>query len=164
MENVLIQWIENDKVLSSILSEIDEKGLSAAKSAYIAFSQVAEAYHLPQYPEDLNETIYREHEELNVEARSVFEELAILKYLSGPDDDIRGVTLNALYNVYNKLYLSVEEAALKYFGSYEKIPDTFMVYYFGDASNARIEFKIEQTNWTDSEARLMQKVNKSLYQ
>jgi len=130
----------------------------------IAFEKVAEAFQLPKYPTDITEKHYEEYEELGIEPRSVFEELAILKYLSGPEDDIRAVVLNALYNIYEKGPYDIEEAAQKFFGSYKKIPDAYFIYYFGDAADARIDFKIEKNNWIEAGARMMQQCYKKLYQ
>lgn len=157
MDISVSDWIESDEKLSELMTFIDDNYKSVEKAALVAFYQVSDIYHLPKSQEEITEEIYAEHDELDLEPRSVFEELAIINYLL-PDENLLDKVFQALYNVHHKQYTDIDRAAMKYYGS-KKIPKEYFVYYFGKDIDAKITFEIESgRSWFDAGAKMMTKV------
>lgn len=159
MDNIIEDWLEQDKELLSIILSIDSRTRDEYDAALLAFKEVAEYLVIPKQPEDFTEKMYEEHEKLGFDApRSVLEELALVNYLF-PDEDIRGNVMVALYNVQHKNYLDYEDAAVVYFDGYENIPEQYMIYFFGDAIDAKLSFDLpEGKTWVEAGAKLAAKV------
>lgn len=149
-DNPIEEWYKKDKRLSDLLVSIDEQNLSDEDAAKQAFYKVTELYKLPKFPEDVD----TENDE---ESRSVFEEMAILKFMF-PDDELKGIVMLAAYNTYTKEFVSIDEAASIHYNGYENIPKEYFVYYFGKDIDARIEFDIKGQSWIEAGAIKLQKV------
>ena len=113
---------------------------------------------LPKQPEDISEEMFSEFEQHGFEPESVFEQMAVINYLSDENDDKGAAVMQALYNVHLKEYHGIEYAAEIYFGGADKIPETYNCYLFGTDIDARIEFSILEDNWVAAGARMMKKV------
>ena len=110
-------------------------------------------YHIPKVYEDITEQVYEEYEKLDMEPRTVFQELAIIKYLL-PKAPIRDNVLLAIYTVLHKEQADLIPAAKIHYGSVTKIPKPSFVYFFGKDIDARITFTIPpgMATWTESGA------------
>ena len=150
-------WIKSNQELSDLMVNVCDNCKNVEEAALIAFYQVSDIYNLPKFPDEITEEIYAKHEELDLEPRSVFEELAIINYLM-PDKGLRDRVLQALYNVHHRQYTNIDRAAAKYYGL-KKIPKEYFVYYFGKDIDAKITFEIENgRSWFDAGAKIMTKV------
>lgn len=157
--NPVLEWLQKNNTLCEIINDIEAQSLTLEEKANLALVQISEKYQLPLEAGDVSEKSYEEHDALGIDPSSVHEQLAIAKYL-WPEDDYRGLVLMALYIVRHKEYLHIDEAALKHFGQKDKIPNSYMVYFFGDVFDAELKFSLPDgcTNWTKSGAKYMQKV------
>lgn len=149
-DNPIIDWYSKDQWLCDFLVSIDQKKLSDEDAAKEAFYTIAEHYKLPKFPEDVDDGN-------GGEGRSVFEEMAIIKYMF-PEDELKGAVMLALYNVYNNDYIPIDEAATLYYGDHDKIPKDYMVYYFGKDVDASVKFDIGNLSWIEAGVMLMKKV------
>jgi hypothetical protein len=147
--NPIEAWWQKDKRLSDLLVSIDEQHLSEEESGREAFYKVAALYHLPKLPQDV---VADEEEAEN--GRSVFEEIALARFLF-PEDEYRGIVMMALYNVYIKSYIPYNEVAAIHFGSHDNIPDSYFLYFFGKDVNAIVKFDIGEQTWLEAGAVYM---------
>jgi hypothetical protein len=120
--NHIIQWFKSDEGLCDVINFIDARKLTLAESARMAFHHVADYLGLPKQPDDITEQMYREFDIYDFEPQSVFEQIAVINYMADANDDIRGLVMQALYNVHHKDYHGMEYAAEIYFGGIDKIP------------------------------------------
>jgi hypothetical protein len=164
MENPIIDWIERDEKLSNALQEIDDLEKSPLQSAKIGLYKISELYNLPKMPEDITDEMANEHEQLGIEEpHSVFEEMAIINFMASKEDDIRGLVLSALHNVYFKTYIDINDAAILHYGSEEKIPLSYQVYFLGSDINAIISFETEVgKSWVEAGACMMKEIKRTV--
>ena len=73
MENPLIDWINNDKKLNALLTEIESTGKNPREQAEIGFDKLAELYNIPKMPNDVPDDAEN--------GISLFEEHALIKFL-----------------------------------------------------------------------------------
>jgi hypothetical protein len=151
-ENPIEEWFKRDQRLNDLIVSIDQQNLSDEEAARQAFYKVSELYHLPMFPGEVS----KETDENN---RSVFEEVGIVKYIF-PDDELKGIVMLAIYNVFNTECISVDEAAAIFYNSHDDIPDEYFVYYFGKDVDAKIEFDIGNKTWIEAGCISMQKIFK----
>ncbi len=146
-------WIQKDENLSDLLIKIKGSSKTDEEAALTAYHQVAEMLQLPKTFSDITEDSYEADEEQDRELHSVFEELAIINYLE-PNQNILDRVLVALYIVYMKAHIDYEQAALKYYGSKEKVPKPYFIFFFGRDVDAHISFDIpkEFNSWPESGA------------
>ena len=156
--NPIEAWYKKDIWLSKLLVDIDNKGLSDEESAREAFYQVSEMYGLPKFPDEVDHEEEWEYDE----PRSVFEEIALARYLF-PDDLPRGIVMLALQNIYRKFCIPFDDVAAEYYGSHDDIPDSYFLYFFGKDVDATVKLDIEDQSWIDAGAGLMKKVMKTSY-
>ncbi len=152
-DNSIVEWYTQDKWLSDLLVSIDQKNLSDEEAAREAFYKVAEHYHLPKFPWDI------ENSNDGTEILSVYEEIAIVKCIF-PEDELKGIVMLALYNVYVNELIPIDEAAAIHYGDHDKIPDQYMVYFGGKDVDANLRFDIGDMSWTDAEVVSMKKIVK----
>lgn len=156
--NPILQWIESDETLQDMIARIDATGKSIEEQAADAFHQLSEHYNLPKYPENITQEHYDLFESMGIdESRSVFEELALFKYLN-PDDDPRGMVMAALYSVKNGFFTEISECAHKFFGSKKAIPKEYALCFIGNDISGHIRFLQPEESWVDLGARSMMKV------
>jgi len=154
--NLLNEWLRSEPKLSEILSGIDKEGLPAKEAALLACDRVCETYRIAKYPEDISDEYEAEAARRHVDARSVFEELAIINHMSEADEDPRGLMLSALHNVYHYSPIELADVCMEYLYSHKlPVPERQHVYFFGDMSDASIRFEVETEAWPDSGARMM---------
>lgn len=147
-ENVIQQWIAEDKKLSAALVEIENLGLSEKEQAEIAFHRISEMYQLPKMPNDIideNEDIVETYtgDDQDYDPSSVYQELGLIKYLN-PDEDPRGNVLMAIYLVKNKLHVDIDEVYIKKYGSKKKSRG---IGFKGENTNVEIVFVDEGKSW-----------------
>ncbi len=146
-------WIQKDEHLSNLLNNIKSNSQSDEEIALATYYHVAELFHLPLTFSDIQEDSSEADEELDKELHSVFEELAYINYLA-PNQNILDKVLLALYTVYKGSHLSIKEVAQKKYGSKEKTPKRYSIFFFGSDIDARISFDIQKefNSWPDSGA------------
>ena len=79
---------------------------------------------------------------MDLSQESVFEQMAIINYMSDENDDKRAAVIQALYTVYFKEYHGLKYAAEIYFEGADKIPQKYVCYLFGTDIDARISFQL----------------------
>ena len=85
MDNPVEKWVQNDKKLYRLLVEIQETVNTPTEMAEVAFEQLCELYDIPRMPADIVEDDNygnEDEEDEAIDKRSLFEEHAIIKYLS----------------------------------------------------------------------------------
>ena len=150
------KWVQGDEKLFKLLKRIEASTKTDEEAALAMYDQVSTMYHLPKTYEEITDQVYDEYEALDKEPHYVFEELAIINYLQ-PEETIKNNVLLALYTIFMKEHMDVEQAAIKHYGSKEKVPDRFFVFLFGKDIDAIISFTIPDglERWTDSGAVAM---------
>lgn len=147
-ENIIQQWIAEDKKLNDALIEIQNLGLSENEQAEVAFHQISDMYQLPKMPNDIIDEdediveIYTGEEE-DYDPSSVYQELGLIKYLN-PDEDPRGNVLMAIYIVKNKLHVDIDDVYLKKYGSKKK---TSGIGFKGENTDVEIVFVDKGKSW-----------------
>jgi len=147
-DSTIQDWINSDKNLSNFLVEIEKMSDSYKEQAEIAFNRVTEMYKLAKMPQD---NIYNEDDESQddkqyEEQTSVYEQLGLLKYLM-PDEDLRGLVLNAIYFVKNGYVSDIEAIMFKKFG--DNIPDEVGFGFRGENTDVEIVFVLQGESWFD---------------
>lgn len=104
--NTITDWIKEDKGLEKIIQEIENKTDSFDEQAELAFHLVSEYFNVPKF-------LNMEESEDDEISSSVYEQLAILKYLE-PNEDLRGLVLTAIYFLQFGYRTSVEFIFEKY--------------------------------------------------
>lgn len=140
-DNSFEEWFNSDLKLKAIINEIDKSGKPFIDQAKEAFYRLSELYNLPKFPGDAANKIkgVRYH-------RTVFEEVGILRYLE-PDDDPRGIVTSVVYNIKNQLYVDIKLCAERHFGSLDKIPDEYSIYYSGQDADSKLCFLNDGESW-----------------
>lgn len=151
-------WYNEDDRIKGTLDRLAFSGLTEDAQAAAAFDELSSAFQLPKYPEDITDALHAHCEALEIyDPRSVFEEFCIIRYLE-PKDDIRGVVIMALYNVYKGIQMPLDECARKHYGSKRKIPKQYMVCYIGEGIKGRLHFLKEDESWLEMGARVAAKI------
>ena len=164
-DNPIVVWYQKDKQLSDLLVSIDEQQLSEEESGREAFYQVSALYKLPKFPEDIvaveeDDLQAEEYDEKDEEEpRSVFEEIALARFLF-PEDEYRGIVMFALHNIYHKSYIPYDEVAAQFFGNHADIPDNYFLYFFGKDVAATVKLDIGEQSWVEAGVRFMMKIIK----
>ncbi|MBI2730975.1 MAG: hypothetical protein HYX40_09530 [Sphingobacteriales bacterium] len=152
-DNPIVVWYTKDQWLCDFLVSVDQKNLSDEDAAREAFYKVAEHYKLPKFPWD------KQNSDNEEEKISVFEEMAIAKFIF-PEDELKGIVMLALYNVYTNEFIPIDDAAAIYYGDHDHIPDQYMAYYFGKDVNATLRFEIRNSSWVEAGATFVSKIIK----
>jgi len=158
--NPIELWYSTDKKLKEVIDRLSISGLSEYEQAKKAFYELSKIYNLHKYPDDITEKDFNRFEKKGIyNPRTIFEEIGILRFLE-PNDDIRGIVLCAIYNVKNRNYTDIDFCALKYFGSEEKIPESYMVYYTGEDIDSKLNFLKDGESWTKEGVKYASKLIK----
>ena len=145
--NPVDNWYNSDTKLKAIIDSISQQDKTALEQAADAFELVSNAYDLPKFPDSFTQELYDKYEAEGVDfPRSVFEEVGILRFLE-PNDDPRGIVLCALYNTLHRTYTDRSICALRHFGSKQKIPKEYMIYYTGDNAESKLNFLATGESW-----------------
>lgn len=145
-------WIEKDQKLSDLLKSIKTKYPSQREQALAIFHQVPALLKLPKVDGDITEEIYDQYAELDIEPHTVFQELAVVNYLS-PKLEITDRVLLACFLVNSKKSADIYAAAQMHFG-YRKVPTPLAVWFFGKDIDAIISFALPPgtKDWTKTGA------------
>ena len=149
MQNGFEKWITTDEDLNTILEKIEATNLPVTEQAEMAFHQLCEVYKLPKLPENLEHfTEYYENKNIDIlDVKSVYEELAFIKYLE-PEDDPRGLVMFAIYNVKNNESI-VSEVENKFFGN--KVPKEYWLGFKGQNTKVELTVSTKELIITDFE-------------
>ena len=156
--NPIDEWYLSDNRLKNIIDTLSISGKSPFEQAKEAFYQISELYGLHKHPDEISEDDYKKYEEEGINnPRTVFEEVGIIRYLE-PEDDPRGVVLFALYNIKNRVYMNIDICAERHFGSKQKIPKSYMIYYTGQDADSKLNFLTAGETWTKEGVKYASKV------
>ena len=155
MQNGFEKWITTDEDLNNILEDIESTNLPVAEQAEMAFHRLCEIYKLPKLPENLESfTEYYENKNIDIlDVKSVYEELAFIKYLE-PEDDPRGLVMFAIYNVKNNESI-VSEVENKFFGN--KTPKEYWLGFKGQ--NTKVALVVSATELAINDFELVSVVS-----
>lgn len=145
------QWTTGNQVLNEQLVKIQGMDCGPLKQAEFAFKELSSLYDLPLMPEDLERYEAFFKSKGITEPRSVYEEAALLKYLS-PDDDPRGIVLFAVYNVKHGMGIDIRDVFKK---NAKKVLKNSRLGIIGEGINTSIIFIKENDNWFDLGCKVM---------
>jgi len=145
MANQIQEWINEDDTLYNLIIEIQSTDKTPTQQAEIAFNRICELYNIPKMPEDIISA--KNNPESQLDARSLFEEHALLKFLAPEKEDPRGIVLSATHNILNNHYVSYYEVAKK---KYNDIPEDCQIGVSGSNYNSKVVFFQKETkNWDE---------------
>jgi len=145
MANQIQEWINDDDTLYNLIIEVQSTDKTPIQQAEIAFNRICELYDIPKMPEDIIST--KNNPESQLDARSLFEEHALLKFLSPENEDPRGIVLSAAHNLLNNHHVSYYEVAKKEFND---IPEVCQIGVSGNCYNSKVVFFQKETkNWDE---------------
>lgn len=149
-------WLNTDKNLQELIAEIEATVESSVDKAEMAFEKLSSQYKIPRMPNDINEE--DKDFDIRADSRSLFEEHALIKYLSDSDEDPRGLVLSAAFNLskgYRVDYMAVAE---KEFG--KTLPAKCRIAIKGDGFNGQVVFPQKETkSWIDLGCKIMKQIN-----
>ena len=155
-ENLIDNWINNDRKLYDLIIEIESTNKSLVEQAEMAFEKLAKLYNIPRMPSDINDEEFDYDEDL--ELRSLFEEHALIKFLTEKNEDPRGIVLSAAFHLLNDYRVDLFQVAEKEFG--KKIPEECKIGIKGDGYNGEIVFpQKESKSWVDLGCVIMTQIN-----
>ena len=97
-KNPLIDWINSDSELKSLLKKIDSQTEDEHKKAQIAFDNLSELYNLPKYPEDIDSReTYQVGDFHLYNSISMYEVLGKLKFANSNIEELKSNVLLAAY-------------------------------------------------------------------
>jgi hypothetical protein len=156
--NPLSDWIESDPKLREIIERLTVSGKTIEEQAKSGFYEISEAYNVPKYPDDITDKDYEEYEKKGIEyPTSVFEEVGRIRYCH-PNEDIRGIVLWAIYNSKTGYSFDINECARRHFGSEEKIPEEYLVYYTGKDIDSLLHFLPDGESWVKPGVKYASKI------
>jgi hypothetical protein len=117
--NTIQDWINSDKKLSGILTEIENLTKSEEEQALIAFHRLSDEYNLPKYPDDVKDREMIQVADWHLYTPlSVYEQLGIVKF-SYPIVDKKSLVLLSVYLINNKLEAYFDEQLELFLGEDE---------------------------------------------
>lgn len=150
-ENLIEKWINTDKKLYNLITEIESLDKSVAEKAEIAFERLSKLYSIPRMPEDI-------HDEEDGNKRSLFEEHALIKFMAAENEDPRGIVLSAAFHLLNDYQVDLLKVAEKGFGN--KIPEKCNIGIRGEGYYGEVVFPQKETqNWFDLGCVVMTQIN-----
>jgi len=135
MANQIQEWINQDNNLYNLIIEVQSTDKTPIQQAEIAFNRICELYGIPKMPEDIISS--KANTESELDARSLFEEHALLKFLAPENEDPRGIVLSAAHNLLNHHHISYYEVAKKEFTD---IPEVCQIGVSGSEYNSTVVF------------------------
>ena len=146
--NPIENWINEDPDLQNLISEIESTDLSLIEKAALGFEKLCVLYKIPRMPSDIeyNEDVLDSEDE--GEKRSLFEEHAYIKCLSGGIDDPRGLVLESAYHILNGYLINIAHVVKKVYG--KRMPKTCLVGLKGEGFYGEVVFpEKEGKSWTE---------------
>ena len=149
--NLIEKWINTDKKLYNLITEIEPLDISLVEKAAIAFEKLAKLYNIPRMPEDI-----LDDEDEN--KRSLFEEHALIKFMADENEDPRGMVLSAAFHLLNDYRVDLFQVAEKGFG--KRIPENCKIGIRGEGYYGEVVFPQKETqSWTGLGCVVMTQIN-----
>jgi hypothetical protein len=148
--NPIQNWISTDENLQDLIIEIESTEKSLDEQAELAFEKLSKLYSISRMPNDIADDESEDNEKRDgaVDRRSLFEEHALLKYLSEEDDDPRGIVLLAAFQLLNNYRVDYVDVANKEFKN--RIPENCQIGIIGEGYYGKVVFPQKETkNWID---------------
>ncbi|MGB4837773.1 MAG: hypothetical protein WBP08_02160 [Saprospiraceae bacterium] len=149
-QNAVGVWINSDKKLQELITEIESTDKPLSEKAEEGFEKLCVMYNIPRMPENVrrDEDESDDQSKDDGEQRSLFEEHAYIKFLSDGKDDPRGLVLSAAYHLLNDYQIDLSHIAKKGFG--KKIPKECLIALKGDGYHGEVVFpEKEGKSWTE---------------
>ena len=144
----VIDWVNKKPYLNKIIIKTDNKNLPDIDKANKLLKKISRKYKLPKTPNSITKKVNKKYENKGVFfPRSIIEEIGILNYLY-PNQNVKNITLMALYNIYYLKYTDVNTCALINFKEKNKIPENYIVYYTGVKCQTKLNFILDGETWT----------------
>ncbi len=159
-ENLVQNWIDADKNLSNLITEIETEFNSYTEQAEVAFERLYKLYNIPRMPEDVAEDEFEDDDEPDgvTDKRSLFEEHALIKYLADENEDPRGIVLSAAFHLLNDYRVDLFQVAEKEFG--QNIPENCKIGITGEGFNGNVVFPQKETkSWFELGCKIMKQIN-----
>jgi hypothetical protein len=137
--NPIVEWYTNDQKLCDLLVAIDQQNLTEHEAARKAFYEVSALYNLPKFPEDVSEDDKLDDFGEICKNVSVYEQLAIVKWMH-PENTFRANVLLSMLYVYKKFYPQIEEAASEFYGTFDDIPEACYACFYGKDADVQVKF------------------------
>jgi hypothetical protein len=155
-ENLVQNWIETDKNLFKLITEIESEINSYNEQAEVAFERLSKLYNIPRMPVDVPEEEFEDEDEFD--KRSLFEEHALIKYLAEENEDPRGIVLSAAFHLLNDYRIDLFQVAEKEFG--QNIPEKCKIGIIGEGFNGEVVFpQKEYKSWFELGCKIMKQIN-----
>jgi hypothetical protein len=155
-ENLVQNWIETDKNLFKLITEIESEFNSYHEQAEVAFERLSKLYNIPRMPVDVLEDEFEDEDEFD--KRSLFEEHALIKYLAKENEDPRGIVLSAAFHLLNDYRVDLFQVAEKEFG--QNIPAKCKIGIIGEGFNGEVVFpQKESKSWFELGCKIMKQIN-----
>ena len=158
-QNPVEHWINTDTKLNELIVAIESTNKTLSEKAEIAFEKLSELYGIPRMPADIQDEEIDDDDFDGVnDQRSLFEEHALIKYLSDENEDPRGMVLSAAFHLLNDYRVDLFEVAKKEFG--ENIPENCKIGIKGEGYNGEVVFpQKESISWFDLGCKIMKQIN-----
>ena len=149
--NLIEKWINTDKKLYNLITEIESLDISLVEKAEIAFEKLAKLYNIPRMPEDIR----NEEDENKI---SLFEEHALIKFMADENEDPRGMVLSAAFHLLNDYRVDLFQVAEKGFGG--RIPEACKIGIRGEGYYGEVVFpQKEAQSWFDLGCVVITQIN-----
>lgn len=146
-QNLIQQWIEDDKELSNMLVEIQNLNIPIIEQVEIAFHRISDFYGLPKMPEDIEHLDDDDINDEKLEKTSVYEQYGLLKFLHDEDEDLRGILLSAIFFVKNGYVADIDAVYKKYYST-NQLP-IGGIGFKNSNSNVELVFVKKGESWFD---------------
>jgi hypothetical protein len=159
-ENLVQNWIDTDKNLSNLITEIETEFNSYTEQAEVAFERLSKLYNIPRMPEDVAEDEFEDEDKPDgvTDKRSLFEEHALIKYLADENEDPRGIVLSAAFHLLNDYRVDIFQIAEKEFG--QNIPENCKIGIIGEGFYGNVFFPQKETkSWFELGCKIMKQIN-----
>lgn len=115
----LEEWVESEQDLKQKITELYKSDLSSIDQAMEALNYLAERYHLPLTPLDIEDRDWEDAGDSWYQPISLFEQVAQLKFVEPENNDPRYLVLNSAYLIHHKLVIDISQELGGFLGNEE---------------------------------------------
>lgn len=142
----LPDWIRGDRRLFNLLTEIENTSNAFVERAEMIFHKVSELYEAPKYPDDVDD-----EKLVNgfMAETSVYEQLALLKYLEPGDEKLPENVLAAIYFIVHGTQVEMSFVYDKYSLEGGNLKDISGRGFKNEGSGVELIFVKKDESWYD---------------
>jgi len=159
-QNYLENWINSDKKLSELIKKIESTDKTLSGKAEIMFEKLCVLYDIPRMPTDIKEIEFDDDDDFDevTNYRSLFEEHALIRYISDKNEDPLGMVLSSAFHLLNDYRVDLFQVAKKEFG--QDIPEECKIGIKGEGYCGEVVFlQKESISWFDLGCKIMVQIN-----